>query len=101
MVVRCQYNFKVFTNPMAKNKFVKGVNKFKGADQVIYKIAYYQNLPENSEKVFTVHYEDRYLGLIETPILNFLQEDTPWHRIKLFKVDGEIIWDRKNKFSLI
>ena len=41
MIVRCQYNFKVFTNPMAKNKFIKGVNKFKGADQVIYKIAYY------------------------------------------------------------
>ena len=35
---------------MAKNKFIKGVNKFKGADQVIYKIAYYQNLPENREK---------------------------------------------------
>ena len=54
---------------MAKNKFVKGVNKFKGADQVIYKIAYYQNLPENKEKLFSVLHVDRYLGLIETPIL--------------------------------
>ena len=41
MIIRCQYNFKTFNNPMAKNKFIKGVNKFKGADQVIYKIAYY------------------------------------------------------------
>ena len=87
---------------MAKNKFIKGVNKFKGADQIIYKIAYYQNLPENREKIFTVHYEDRYLGMIEAPILNFLGEgETPWHRIWLFKCEGEIVWDRKNKFSLI
>ena len=102
MIVRCQYNFKVFANPMAKNKFVKGVNKFKGVDQVIYKVAYYQNLPENKEKQFTVHYNDRFLGLIDSPILTFINSgETPWHRIQLFKVDGEIIWDRKNKFSLI
>ena len=50
---------------MRKNKFIKGVNKFKGADIVIYKVAYLQSRPENKDKVFTVHHEDRFLGLIE------------------------------------
>ena len=43
MVVRCQYNFIAIDNPMAKNRYVKGVNKFVGADKIIYKVAYYQN----------------------------------------------------------
>ena len=42
MIVRSQYNFKTLDNPMAKNKYVKGVNKFQGADKVIFKLAYYQ-----------------------------------------------------------
>lgn len=102
LVARCQYNFKSFENPMAKNKYVKGVNKFQGADKVIYKLAYFAKQPENSEKVYTVHHEDRFLGLIKTPVLQFLESsETPFHRIQLFKCDGEIIWDRKNKFSII
>lgn len=28
LIVRCHYNFKALENPMAKNKYVKGVNKF-------------------------------------------------------------------------
>ena len=100
MVVRCQHNFKAIDNPMAKNKYVEGVNKFKGADHVIYKVAYQQR--QNPDKLFTVHHEDRFLGLIEAPVIQFLEEsETPLHRIRLFKCDGEIIWDRKNKFSLI
>ena len=52
--------------------------------------------------MFTVHHEDRFLGLISTPVTSFIEEgETPFHRIQLFKLDGEIIWDRKNKFSLI
>ena len=40
MIARCQYNFKAFDNPKAKNKYIEGVNKFKGADTIIHKIAY-------------------------------------------------------------
>ena len=32
LVVRCQYNFYVHDDPMSKNKFIPGVNKFKAAD---------------------------------------------------------------------
>lgn len=53
---------------MAKNKYIEGVNKFKGADQVIHKVAFYQSLPENKDKLFTIHFEDRYLGMLEAPV---------------------------------
>lgn len=102
MVVRCEFNFLKFENPMEGNKYIPGINKFKGADLVIDKVAYFAGLPENKNKKFTVHHEDRFLGLIETPVTLFIEEcETPYHRIQLFKCDGQIIWDRKNKFSLI
>ena len=106
MIVRCQYNFKAFDNPLTQNKFIKGVNKFKGADKVVWKISYLQHQRANADKVFTVCYEDMGIGLVETPINVFIeagqsQNQLAVHRIKLFKCDGEIIWDRKNKFSLI
>ena len=89
MIVRCKYNYKMFSNPMAKNKYIEGVNKFKGADQLIQKVVFYQNLPENKNKTFTVHFEDRFLGIMECPVLEFLDVgETPLHRIRLFKVDG-------------
>ena len=76
------------------------MNKFRGADQVIYKIAFYQT--QNQDKQYTVHHEDRFLGLISTPITTFVESaEVPFHRIQLFKCDEEIIWDRKNKFSKI
>ena len=69
---------------------------------MIYKIAYLAKRPQNENKSFTIHYEDRFLGLIEAPVLQFLESsETPFHRIRLFKCDGEIIWDRKNRFTLI
>lgn len=67
---------------MAKNKYVKGLNKFQGADKVIYKLAYFAKQSENADKVYTVHFEDRFLGLIKTPVLQFLESsETPFHRI--------------------
>ena len=102
MIVRSQYNFIAIYNPMAKNRYVKGVKKFLGADKLIHKVAYFQSQAENKDKVYTVHYEVNNLELIETPVTTFIRSsDIPFHRIMLFKCDGEIIWDRKNKFSTI
>ena len=65
---------------MAKNKYVKG--KFQGADKVIYKIAYFAKQAENSDKVYTVHHEDRFQGLISTSVIRFLESsEIPFHRI--------------------
>lgn len=85
---------------MAKNRYVKGVNTFMGADKMVFKVAYFQR--KNMHKIYTVLHEDSCLGLIEKPVTIFLEvSDVPFHRIQLFKCDGEIIWDRKNKFSLV
>lgn len=100
LIIRCKFNFNRFDNPMYHNKYIEGSNKFKGADLVINKVAFLQS--ENPTKKYTVHHEDAFLGLIETAIPLFIEEaECPHHRIKLFKCDGEIIWDRKHKFTLI
>jgi len=42
------------------------------------------------------------MGILEANLVDFFNNgDIPYHRIKLFKKDGEIIWDRKKKFSTI
>lgn len=41
MIVRCQFNYIVLDDPMAKNRYVKGINTFLGADKMIHKIAYF------------------------------------------------------------
>ena len=43
MIVRCQFNFIAIYNPMAKNRYVKGVNTFLGADKMVFKVAYNQS----------------------------------------------------------
>jgi len=41
------------------------------------------------------------LGELECPVDVFLDShDIPFHRITLFKKNGEICWDRKAKFSI-
>lgn len=73
---------------------------FKGADKVIKRLAFEQSL--NKDCKFTVCFEDRFLGIIESDLIKFLENgDIPFHRIQLFKSNGEIIWDRKKKFTTL
>ena len=82
------------------NRYVKGETKFKGGDKVIKRLVY--QAQQQPEKRYTVCYEDRYLGLVESEIVKFYHgSDIPLHRIQLFKCDGTVIWDRKRKFTLI
>lgn len=54
------------------------------------------------EREFTVMYEDRFLGLMECRVDEFLNShDIPFHRIQLFKENGIVCWDRKNKFTTL
>ena len=46
---------------------------------------------------FTVTYKDRFDGMIEVPFLEFPTEDVPFHRIWLFKKNGEVVWDRAGR----
>ena len=74
--------------------------KFKGGDLIIKKLLF---LAESyPSKDYTVCYEDRFLGLVETDVGQFYYgSDIPLHRIQMFKCDQEVIWDRKKKFSAL
>ena len=99
MVMCCKYNFAALENNVETNKFVEG-GKFLDTTRALYKVAYLAK--QASEEVsYTVHYEDRFLGLIDVSVEDFLESEIPFHRVKLFKKDGQIIWDRKNKYTLI
>ena len=74
--------------------------KFKGGDLVIKKLIYLAKA--NPNKKYTVCYEDRFLGLVETDVERFyFDSDIPMHRIQVFKCNEEVIWDRKKKFSTL
>ena len=73
---------------------------FKGADKMIKRLAFEQSI--NPKISYTVCYEDRFLGLLEADLDKFLtSSEVPFHRIQLFKMNEEIVWDRKNKFTSI
>lgn len=76
------FRFQHLNKPMRKNKYEKGKNKFPGADRIVYSLAYLQSLPENAEKVYSLCYTDRYLGLLEMPVKTFVEKgEVPLHRI--------------------
>lgn len=89
----------------AQKKTNKWGTKFKEVDKLMASLIYDQKITKSddgSQKVYTVCYEDRFLGLLETEVWRFVQDmDIPSHRVRLLKADGEIIWDRKNKYSAI
>lgn len=65
-------------------------------------LCYDQKVHTENKNYYTVCYEDRFLGILETEVWRFHQEmDVPSHRVRMLKRNGEIIWDRKNKFSSI
>ena len=80
--------------------------KFIDVDKIMAYLCYdrqvYPLNADGSEKNYTVVYEDRFMGNIETEVWRFHQEsDIPSHRVRLLKKNGDVIWDRKKKFSLL
>lgn len=98
MLAECEHDFE--EEKKKKNTYVKGKDKFPGADKLIFYLAH-------SMKVFgdinyTVVYEDRIVGSLECPIDVFLESrDIPFHRIYLFKANGVVCWDRRNKLTTL
>ena len=94
MLAECYYTFQ---EVKAKGKTGK---RFQGADKWIPRLAWL--MKTFPDRVFTVCYEDRYLGLLECRVDHFIDKlDVPFHRIMLFKEHGQVCWDRKNKFCTI
>ena len=79
--------------------------KFREVDKVMAWLCYDMEIYKNedgSKKNYTVCYMDRFLGIIETEVWRFHNDmDVPSHRVRMLKLEGVIIWDRKNKFSSI
>jgi poly(A) polymerase len=50
---------------------------------------------------WVIGYEDRFVGIIEVPIAEFDHSTIPWHRVRIFKRDGEIVWDRLNRIDRV
>lgn len=74
--------------------------KFKGADKIIKDLAFNKKI--HPDRKYVVCYEDRFLGILEADLETFLNNgDIPLHRIQLFKCNGVMVWDRKNKFTTL
>jgi uncharacterized protein (UPF0248 family) len=96
----CKFRSAKLSSLLGANRYVKGESKFKGGDKVIKRLVYQASI--QTDKKYTVCYEDRYLGIVESEVTRFYHgSDIPLHRIQMFKCDGTVIWDRKRKFTLI
>jgi len=51
---------------------------------------------------FTIGYEERFAGVREAPLADFLGEgEVPWHRIWFIKAGPLIVWDRRERIDLV
>lgn len=60
ILAECNYAFPKNVDKSKKNTYVKGRDKFQGADKLIQHLAYLMKIHPDRE--FTVCYEDRFLG---------------------------------------
>jgi len=91
-------NIAFITSYNHNNKDFKNKNagKFKGADKIIRRLLYDM---KTDKADFVVGHEDRFLGTLETGLLEYSESGIPYHRIQYFKKNGEIMWDRKNRIN--
>eukprot|EP00026_Physarum_polycephalum_P011124 Phypoly_transcript_11324.p1 GENE.Phypoly_transcript_11324~~Phypoly_transcript_11324.p1 ORF type:complete len:367 (+),score=55.34 Phypoly_transcript_11324:83-1183(+) len=54
---------------------------------------------EISQDDYIIGYEDRFIGDMEIPFAEFGFTEIPLHRIRYFKKDDEILWDRRRKID--
>jgi len=57
--------------------------------------------PALREHTWIVGHEDRFDGVLEATLEEFTQAEIPWHRVRYFKKNGEIVWDRRNRIDKI
>ena len=51
---------------------------------------------------FTIGYEERFAGVREAPLADFIGEgEIPWHRIWFIKAGPLIVWDRRERIDLV
>lgn len=79
-----------------ESEVTKKYARFRGADKIYHRILWDEKFNKND---FIIGYEDRFEGIIEESfeVFETLKEDIPFHRIRFFKKNGEIVWERKTK----
>lgn len=50
---------------------------------------------------FVVGYMDRFYGILEISAAAFNSSEIPKHRIRYFKKNGQIVWDRRTRLDLM
>ncbi|CAF3931338.1 unnamed protein product [Rotaria sordida] len=78
-------------------------NKFRGADLIFNRIQH-DKLIDRSQVI--IGYEDRFIGIHEIAFNEFKKVHehkygVPMHRIRYFKINGCIIWDRTRKLDIL
>ncbi|CAF3510562.1 unnamed protein product [Rotaria sordida] len=79
------------------------IGKFRGADLIFNRIAYDTTIDRSQ---VLIGYEDRFTGIHEIKFNDFkkVHEDDygiPMHRIRYYKLNGSIVWDRNKKFDIL
>jgi len=59
--------------------------------------------PKYDTTMFTVGYMDRFVGIIELSFEKFVKnpDPIPFHRIYIFKLNDQVVWDRDKKINLL
>jgi uncharacterized protein (UPF0248 family) len=57
--------------------------------------------PSLREHNWVVGYEDRFDGVLETTLEEFTLAEIPWHRVRYYKKNGEVVWDRRTRVDKV
>jgi len=72
--------------------------RMRTADEVYNRIKWDNSFNKDE---FVCGYEDRFKGVMEVPFDQFDTEVIPYHRIRLFKKRGVVVWDRKLRIDAL
>lgn len=77
--------------------------KFKGSEFIFQRIKWDENIDKSQ---VVIGYLDRFLGIKDIRFEDFKgvhedKEGVPFHRIRYFKINGRVVWDREQKIDLL
>ncbi|CAF4749687.1 unnamed protein product, partial [Rotaria sp. Silwood1] len=78
-------------------------NKFRGSDLIFNRILHDKTI-DRSQVI--IGYEDRFTGVHEISFNEFKKVENhehgiPMHRVRYFKINGQIVWDRTKKLDIL
>ncbi|CAF1209951.1 unnamed protein product [Rotaria sp. Silwood1] len=79
------------------------LNKFRGSDLIFNRILHDKTI-DRSQVI--IGYEDRFTGVHEISFNEFKKVENhehgiPMHRVRYFKINGQIVWDRTKKLDIL